>query len=61
MIIQIVLKTIKVGRDFLILAQINNDDVVRVMKCNHHTSIPNINPGTIIKAFAIHAENSITL
>jgi hypothetical protein len=60
-IIQIVLKTIRVGRDFLILAQINNEDVVKVIKCNHHISIPNINPGIIIIALAIQADSSITL
>ena len=32
MIIQIVLNTINVGKDFFILAQINNDDVVSVRK-----------------------------
>ena len=60
-IIQIVLNTIKVGNDFLILAQIKSDDVVSVKKCNHHISIPKINPGTIMSAFAIHAANSIIL
>jgi hypothetical protein len=52
---------IRVGKDFLMLAHINNDDVTRVIKCNHHISIPNINPGIMIKAFAIQAANSITL
>jgi hypothetical protein len=61
MIIQIVLKTIKVGRDFLILAQISNDEVSNVIKCNHHISTPKINPGMIIIALAIQAESSITL
>jgi hypothetical protein len=60
-IIQIVLNMIRVGKDFFMLAHINNDDVIRVMKCNHHISIPNINPGIMIKAFAIQAANSITL
>lgn len=61
MIIHIVLNTISVGNDFFMLAQINNDDVVSVKKCNHHISIPNIKPGTMITALAIHAANSITL
>jgi hypothetical protein len=59
--IQIVLNTIKVGKLFLILAHIKADDVISVRKCNHHISIPNINPGTIIKALAIQAQNSIIL
>jgi len=61
MIIQIVLNTINVGSDFFILAHINNDDVIRVMKCNHHISITNIYPGMMIPAFDIQAESSITL
>jgi hypothetical protein len=56
-----VLKTIKVGKDFLILAHINNDDVIKVKKCNHHISLPNTNPGTIIAALDIQAANSIVL
>jgi hypothetical protein len=56
-----VLKTIRAGSDFLILAQINNDDVNSVTKCNHHISTPNIKPGTIIIALAIQADSSITL
>lgn len=60
-IIHIVLNTISVGSDFFILAQINNDDVSRVKKCNHQISFPNIKPGIIIAALAIHAENSIML
>jgi hypothetical protein len=56
-----VLKTINVGNDFFMLAQINKDDVANVRKWKYHISIPNINPGTIITAFAIHAANSITL
>jgi hypothetical protein len=50
-----------VGSDFFILAHINRDEVKRVKKCNHHISLPKIKPGTIIAAFAIQAENSITL
>jgi hypothetical protein len=61
MIIHIVLNTINVGSDFFILAHINNDEVIKVMKCNHHISTPNINPGMMIAAFAIQAESSITL
>jgi hypothetical protein len=56
-----VLNTINVGSDFFILAHINNDEVIKVMKCNHHISTPNINPGMMIAAFAIQAESSITL
>ena len=59
--IQIVLNTISVGSDFFILAQINNDDVKRVKKCNHQISFPNTKPGIMMAALAIHAENSITL
>jgi len=60
-IIHIVLNNINVGNDFLILAQINNDDVSNVKKCIYHNSIPNTKPGTMIIALAIHAANSIVL
>jgi hypothetical protein len=56
-----VLNRIRVGRDFFIDAQINKEDVNRVRKCIYHNSIPNIKPGMIMIAFAIHADNSITL
>jgi hypothetical protein len=59
--IQIVLNAINVGNDFLIDAQIKADDVANVKKCIYHNSIPNINPGTIIIALAIHDANSIVL
>jgi Cu/Ag efflux protein CusF len=59
--IHIVLNKINVGNDFLIDAQINEDDVANVKKCIYHNSIPNINPGTMIIAFAIHEQNSIVL
>jgi hypothetical protein len=59
--IQIVLNKTNVGNDFLIDAQINADDVANVKKCIYHNSIPNINPGTIIIAFAIHDINSMIL
>ena len=59
--IQIVLNKINVGNDFLIDAQINADDVINVRKCIYHNSIPNINPGIMIIAFAIQADNSIIL
>jgi hypothetical protein len=59
--IQIVLKRISVGKLFLIDAQINKEDVSNVMKCKYHNSIPNIRPGMIIIALAIHADNSIIL
>jgi hypothetical protein len=61
MIIHIVLNTINVGKDFFILAQINNEDVSNVKKCMYQISIPNIKPGTMIIAFAIQAANSIVL
>jgi Cu/Ag efflux protein CusF len=59
--IHIVLNKINVGNDFLIDAQIRADDVANVKKCIYHNSIPNINPGTMIIAFAIQADNSIIL
>jgi hypothetical protein len=59
--IQIVLKSINVGSDFLILAHINKDDVIRVKKCKYHNSIPNTKPGIIIIALAIHDDNSMIL
>jgi hypothetical protein len=61
MIIHNVLNTINVGKDFLILAQINNEDVSKVKKCIYHNSIPNIKPGTMMIALAIQAANSIVL
>jgi Cu/Ag efflux protein CusF len=59
--IHIVLNKINVGNDFFIDAQIKADDVANVKKCIYHNSIPNINPGTMIIAFAIHEQNSIVL
>jgi hypothetical protein len=59
--IQIVLNKINVGNDFLIDAQIKADDVANVKKCIYHNSIPNISPGTMIIALAIHDANSIVL
>jgi hypothetical protein len=59
--IHIVLNKINVGNDFFIDAQINADDVANVKKCIYHNSIPNINPGMMITAFAIQADNSIIL
>jgi hypothetical protein len=59
--IHIVLNKINVGNDLRIDAQINADDVASVKKCIYHNSIPNINPGIIITAFAIQADNSIIL
>lgn len=58
---QSVLNIIRVGNDFFILAHINNEDVSRVIKCNHHTSTPKIKLGIIIVALAIQAESSIIL
>lgn len=60
-IIHNVLKTIRVGNDLRILAHINKDDVNNVIKCNHHISLPNTNPGTMMAALAIQAHNSIVL
>jgi hypothetical protein len=59
--IHIVLNRIRVGRDFLIDAQINKEDVNKVRKCIYHNSIPNIKPGTMIIALAIQDANSIVL
>jgi Cu/Ag efflux protein CusF len=59
--IHIVLNKINVGNDFLIDAQIRADDVTNVKKCIYHNSIPNINPGMMITAFAIQADNSMIL
>jgi hypothetical protein len=59
--IHIVLNRISVGKLFLIDAQISKEDVNKVRKCIYHNSIPNIKPGIIITALAIHADNSITL
>jgi Cu/Ag efflux protein CusF len=59
--IHIVLNKINVGNDFRIDAQINADDVANVKKCIYHNSIPNINPGMMIIAFAIQAAASIVL
>ena len=59
--IHIVLNKINVGNDFRIDAQINADDVANVKKCIYHNSIPNINPGIIITAFATQAAASIVL
>jgi hypothetical protein len=56
-----VLNIIKVGKSFRIDAQINNEDVNKVRKCIYHNSIPNINPGTMIIALAIQADNSMIL
>ena len=61
MIIHNVLNTINVGSDFLILAQINSEDVANVKKCMYHNSTPNIKPGTMMIALAIQAANSIVL
>ena len=55
------LKVINVGKSFLIDAQINNEDVINVMKWNCQTSIPNTKPGMIMIALANHAVNSIIL
>ncbi len=60
-IIHKVLKTISVGNDFFILAQIKRDEVSRVRKCSCQISLPKIKPGMIIAALAIQALNSITL
>lgn len=59
--IHIVLNRINVGKDFLMEAQIKDDEVANVKKCMYQSSIPNINPGTIIIALAIQLQNSIVL
>jgi hypothetical protein len=59
--IQIVLKSINVGNDFRIEAQIKAEEVASVKKCIYHNSTPNINPGIMIIALANHAANSIIL
>jgi hypothetical protein len=59
--LHIVLNRISVGKLFLILAQINADDVARVRKCIYHNSTPNTKPGTMMIAFAIQLQNSIVL
>lgn len=56
-----VLNKINVGKDFFILAQINNADVISVKKCNCHISTPNTRPGIIIAALVVQAQNSIIL
>jgi hypothetical protein len=48
---QSVLNPTRVGRSLRFDAQIRVKLVNRVRKNNHHTDIPNINPGTIIIAF----------
>jgi hypothetical protein len=59
--IHIVLNKISVGKSFRIDAQIKSDEVISVRKCIYHNSIPNTNPGIMIIALAIQAQNSITL
>jgi hypothetical protein len=58
---QIVLNPTRVGNSFLLLAQINVKLVARVRKNNHHMLIPNIKPGKIMTALAIHDKNSTIL
>ena len=48
--IQSVLKPTRVGSNFLLLAQIKDNDVASVKKYNHHSWIPKINPGIMITA-----------
>jgi hypothetical protein len=57
----IVLNPTNVGRSFLLLAHISDKLVNSVRKNNHHTEIPNINPGTMITALAAHDRNSTVL
>jgi hypothetical protein len=56
-----VLNPTRVGSNFLLLAQISVRLVARVKKYSHQTLMPNINPGTIIMAFAVHDKNSTIL
>jgi hypothetical protein len=56
-----VLKPTSVGNNFLLLAQINVRLVASVKKNSHHMLIPNISPGKIITALAIHDKNSTIL
>jgi hypothetical protein len=56
-----VLNPTKVGNSFLFEAQIRVRLVARVKKNNHHTLMPNISPGKIITALAIHDRNSTIL
>jgi hypothetical protein len=56
-----VLKPIRVGNSFLLLAQIKLKLVAKVKKYNHHICMPNISPGTMITALANHETNSTVL
>jgi hypothetical protein len=56
-----VLNPTSVGNSFLLLAQINVKLVARVKKNNHHMLMPNISPGKIMTALAIHDKNSTIL
>jgi hypothetical protein len=58
---QIVLNPTRVGKNFLLLAQINARLVASVKKNNHHKLTPKINPGTIIIAFDAQETNSTVL
>jgi hypothetical protein len=59
--IHTLLKAIRVGKSFLIEAQIKREDVRSVRKCIYQSSIPNTNPGIMIMAFVNHDANSIVL
>ena len=54
MTIHKVLKTMRVGNDFLILAHINNDEVPNVKKCNHHISLLNTNDASSFPPFVLN-------
>jgi hypothetical protein len=56
-----VLNATRVGNSFLLLAQIKVKLVANVRKKNHHTEMPNINPGTMIMALVSHDSASTTL
>jgi hypothetical protein len=56
-----VLKPIRVGKSFLLLAQIKVKLVASVRKYSHHTCMPKISPGTMITALASQLTNSTVL
>jgi len=59
--IQMVLKSISVGRLFFIEAQISKEEVRRVRKWRYQSSIPKTSPDTMIIALAIQLQNSMIL
>jgi hypothetical protein len=55
------LNPIRVGSNFLLLAQMRDSEVARVKKYNHQSWIPKISPGMMITAFAAQLANSTVL